>query len=48
MCDSGFVNVDNICLETCAMSPCQELINNKTILRQSNTVYATCNMPHMK
>ena len=27
ICDDGYVNIRNICEETCALNPCQELIN---------------------
>ena len=25
-CESGYANVDNVCVETCALNPCEELI----------------------
>ena len=25
-CETGYVKIDNVCEETCALTPCQELI----------------------
>ena len=25
-CGTGYVNVENVCVETCALNPCEELI----------------------
>ena len=30
-CESGYVNVENNCEETCALSPCKELIKKPLI-----------------
>ena len=31
ICDSGFINIENICVETCDLNPCEVFQNKHTI-----------------